>query len=387
MMTLARPSLSVLLAGSEAKAPEEVGDDDDPHVERERHVVVAQDVRGDPGLGVVGVVEDDGGQHRHGQVAGPPAVRRVLVDLVDEEEPEHRSVAGPALAVGTRRDNGGRTCCHTHSPCCFGPDTPGCRSDRSATGREIRVSGCRLRAWACSSWAVAGPLGAGRPAGLPWCRRAGCRAPPRWPSPLPPSPLPPSPASRPASVPSWAGVGERWAGCPGVSRGLVKREWGVDRRGRRRHPGGQGGTVEREAELGRTRPPGRPPRGAAEVGVPANPVVPVPGGASAGAAGTPWPRRQHGFVPVDRGPEEDPEDGVACAARRSPRPGRQDVVLGPDDASFSSSSRSRPRPGSRRQRPSESTLGLLLGPLLAHVVLHRYVAPVRAQSPPKLAPA
>ena len=76
-----------------------IGDDDDPDVEGERHVVRRQDVRGDAGLRVVRVVQDDRGDDCQTQEPDPSTGVRVFVDLVDEEEAEY----GAAPFAGYRR--------------------------------------------------------------------------------------------------------------------------------------------------------------------------------------------------------------------------------------------------------------------------------------------
>ena len=61
---------AVGLAGRQrGERAQQVGDHDDADVEGEAHVEAGQDVRRDPGLRVVHVVEDDGGQHGQRQVA------------------------------------------------------------------------------------------------------------------------------------------------------------------------------------------------------------------------------------------------------------------------------------------------------------------------------
>ena len=58
------PELVGLAGRQRGERADEVGDHHDAHIEGERHVVVLQDVGGHPGLGEVGVVEDDGGERR-----------------------------------------------------------------------------------------------------------------------------------------------------------------------------------------------------------------------------------------------------------------------------------------------------------------------------------
>jgi len=62
-------------------------------------VVRRQDVRGDAGLRVVRVVQDDCGDNRQTQEPDSSTGVRVFVDLVDEEEAEY----GAALFAGHRR--------------------------------------------------------------------------------------------------------------------------------------------------------------------------------------------------------------------------------------------------------------------------------------------
>ena len=120
------PAEFVGLAGRQrGEGAEQVGDDHDPHVERERHVVRDQDLGGDPGLREVRVVEDDGGQHGQGQVGGPLAVGRVLVDLVDEEELEE-----PAALPGHRRVGASGRRCAVSAAMSF-PLSPDCRPPRA----------------------------------------------------------------------------------------------------------------------------------------------------------------------------------------------------------------------------------------------------------------
>ena len=80
------PELVGLGGRQRGEGADQVGDDHDPHVERERHVIRHQDLRRHPGLGEVRVVQDDGGQYGQGQVRGALAVARILVYLMDEQE-------------------------------------------------------------------------------------------------------------------------------------------------------------------------------------------------------------------------------------------------------------------------------------------------------------